>query len=132
MHQLHAEEEAEVEEGPTGAPAARVLRFVVGLLGLELHEEPNPWAETWMEALSVGEVSFGAADKKIAREVDEGYWLDRDFKMLGALRSCWPLSGRGRRTGSRRSWRTCGSSFRRLGGSFRAPPRMCFQFLGGP
>ena len=75
-----AEEEAE-EEGTVGAPAARVLHFAVGLLGLELHEEPNPWAETWMEALSVGEVSFGA-EKKIAREVDEGYWLDRDFKML--------------------------------------------------
>mmetsp|Transcript_19592 Transcript_19592/g.35581 ORF Transcript_19592/g.35581 Transcript_19592/m.35581 type:complete len:1062 (-) Transcript_19592:76-3261(-) len=30
------------------APAGQVLRLVVGLLGFEVHEKPNTWAETWL------------------------------------------------------------------------------------
>lgn len=34
--------------GPELAPAAQVLGLAVGLLGLEVHEAPNPWAEAWL------------------------------------------------------------------------------------
>lgn len=30
------------------APSAQVLRLVIGLLGLEVHEKPSPWAEAWL------------------------------------------------------------------------------------
>ena len=44
---------------------------------MELHEKPSPWSETWLDPLSVGQISFGGADVKVANEVDEGRDLER-------------------------------------------------------
>eukprot|EP00931_Biecheleriopsis_adriatica_P068927 TRINITY_DN42827_c0_g1_i1.p1 TRINITY_DN42827_c0_g1~~TRINITY_DN42827_c0_g1_i1.p1 ORF type:complete len:1007 (+),score=235.57 TRINITY_DN42827_c0_g1_i1:68-3088(+) len=46
------------------ATSAQVLRVAVGLLGLELHEKPHPWAEAWLTfqdvtAKKLGLSSFG-------------------------------------------------------------------------
>ena len=67
----------------------RLNYLLTGLLGLELHEKPSPWSETWLDALTVGQVSFGGADVKVANEVDEGWKGERwtDYLMLN---SCFP------------------------------------------
>lgn len=78
--QLSQEEDGEFSEIAKPAAASQILRFAIGLLGLELHEKPSPWSETWLDALSVGQISFGGADVKVANEVDEGFWSDRQFK----------------------------------------------------
>jgi len=47
------------------ATSAQVLKVAVGLLGLDLHEKPHPWAESWLTfqdvtAQKLGLSSFGA------------------------------------------------------------------------
>lgn len=83
-------------------------------MGLELHEKPSPWSETWLDALSVGQISFGGADVKVANEVDEGReigqtkcahdgtWMPKCaaqsismYHEISALDHCFFLQGRG-------------------------------------
>lgn len=86
------------------AAASQIMKVAIGLLGLDLHEKPSSWAQTWLEACSVGEVSF-SMEPKLAKEVDEGFWSDRDFKkgqadwqrkVLSHLRQLYPKEHRGR------------------------------------
>eukprot|EP00438_Fugacium_kawagutii_P025451 Skav204296 [mRNA] locus=scaffold409:491296:494373:- [translate_table: standard] len=81
--QLSPDEEADFSETVSKpAAASQILRFAIGLLGLEIHEKPSQWSETWLDALS--------------------FWSDRQFKkgqaewqkkVLDHLRQLFPRHG---------------------------------------
>lgn len=46
------------------SPASQVLRLVVGLLGMEVHERPSSWAEVWLTFHDVQRTNLGLSPNK--------------------------------------------------------------------
>jgi len=49
---------------PTNSPASQVLRLVVGMLGMEVHEQPSSWAESWLTFQDQTFASLGLGTRK--------------------------------------------------------------------
>jgi len=65
------------------APAAQVLGLAVGLLGLEVHDAPNPWSEAWLSFEDNTRRSLGLggprSEKQAVRLPDGGRVVKRKY-----------------------------------------------------
>jgi len=54
----------------TNSAASQVLRLVVGMLGMEVHEQPSSWAESWLTFQDQTFASLGIGTKKSIQRTD--------------------------------------------------------------
>ncbi|CAJ1431633.1 unnamed protein product [Effrenium voratum] len=56
---------------PSQPPATQVLRLAVGLLGLEVHEKPNTWAEVWLSFQDSAHHQLGLSSSKLSPDPEK-------------------------------------------------------------
>lgn len=53
------------------SPAARTLKLIVGLLGQEVHEKPNTWAEVWLTFQDAAQAGLGIGPNAAGAKWDD-------------------------------------------------------------